>query len=109
MPDTQDLRFSFDHNTAIVLIALPVLSVTSQEVFDAIAFHRMQPDFIDDSEIAKAEGKVPIPGIGNSLIIMTMLDGWRIQFADRPGPTFEQAEITAGVMVVDWLKASSAT
>jgi len=101
VPDTQDLRFSFDHSTAIILIALPALSITVQEIFDAIAFHRMQPDFIDDSEIAKAEGKVPIPGIGNSLIILTMLDGWRVQFADRPGPLHEQAEIAAGVIVVD--------
>lgn len=101
MPDTQDFRFTFDHNTAIVLIALPTLSITIQEVFDAIAFHRMQPDFIDDSEICQAEGKVPIPGIGNSLIILTMLDGWRIQFSDRPGPGFVQAEIVAGVIVVD--------
>ena len=57
--------------------------------------------FLDDSEICKAEGKVPIPGIGNSLIILTMLDGWRIRFADRPGPLHVQASITAGVIVVD--------
>jgi hypothetical protein len=101
MPDTQDLRFSFDHTTAIITIADPILSITIQEVFDAIAYHRARPLFIDDSEIARAEGKVPIPGIGNSLIILTMLDGWRVKFADRPGPTWEQAEITAGVIVVD--------
>lgn len=101
MPDTQDLRFAFHHDTAIVEILAPVLSITIQEIWDAIAFHRMQPEFIDDSEIARAEGKVPIPGIGNSLIVMTMLDGWRVQFEDRAGPTFVQAEITSGVLVVD--------
>jgi hypothetical protein len=101
MPEFQDLRFSFDHENAIIEIALPVLSITIQEIFDAIAFHRARPVFIDDSEIAKAEGKVPIPGIGNSLIILTMLDGWRIKFADRPGPTWEQASIESGVIVVD--------
>lgn len=100
MPDTQDLRFSFDHTLALVEIADPVLSITIQEVFDAIAFHRARPLFLDDSEICKAEGKVPIPGIGNSLIILTMIDGWRIKFADRPGPLHVQAEITAGVIVV---------
>jgi len=101
MPETQDLRFTFHHDTAIVEIELPTLDITIQEVFDAIAFHRMQPDFIDDSEIAKAEGKIPIPGIGNSLIVMTMLDGWRIQFADRPGPTHVQASVGSGVIVSD--------
>lgn len=101
MPETQDLRFSFDHQNAIITIADPILSITIQEVFDAIAFHRSQPDYIDDSEIAKAEGKIPIPGIGQSLIVLTMLDGWRVKFADRPGPTWEQAEIISGVIVVD--------
>lgn len=101
MPDTQDFRFTFDHSLAIVEIAAPTLSITIQEVWDAIAFHRMQPDNIDDSEIAKAEGKIPIPGIGQSLIVLTMVDGWRVKFADRPGPVWEQAEIISGVIVVD--------
>jgi len=101
VPDTQDLRFVFHHDTAIVEILAPVLSISIQEVWNAIAFHRMQPDFIDDSEIAQAEGKIPIPGIGNSLIVMTMIEGWRIQFEDRLGPLWEQAEIAAGVIVTD--------
>jgi len=101
MPESQDLRFSFDHSTAIIEIAAPTLAITIQEVFDAVAFHRARPVYIDDSEICRAEGKVPIPGIGNSLIIMTMLDGWRVKFADRGGPTWEQAAITAGVIVVE--------
>ena len=101
MPETQDLRFSFDHELAIVEIAAPTINITIQEVFDAIAFHRARPLFLDDSEICKAEGKVPIPGIGASLIILTMLDGWRVKFEDRPGPIWEQAAITAGVIVVD--------
>ena len=42
MPDTQDLRFNFDHTLAIVDILLPVLSITIQEIFDAIAFHRLE-------------------------------------------------------------------
>ena len=101
MPDFQDLRFSFDHTLAIVEIADPILDITIQEIFDAIAFHRARPLFLDDSEICKAEGKVPIPGIGNSLILLTMLDGWRIKFADRPGPSHVQASVAAGVIVVD--------
>jgi hypothetical protein len=99
MPDTQDLRFAFHHDTAIVEILAPTLTITIQEIVDAIAFHRMQPDFIDDSEISRAEGKIPIPGVGNSLIVLTMLDGWRVQFEDRAGPAFEQAQITSGVLV----------
>lgn len=101
MPEFQDLRFSFDHANAIIEVAAPTLTITIQEVFDAIAFHRARPIFIDDSEIARAEGKVPIPGIGASLIIMTMLDGWRLKFADRLGPAWVQASVTAGVIVVD--------
>ena len=101
MPDVQDLRFVFHHDTAIIEVLAPTLTVFLQELVDVIAFHRAQPDFIDDSEIAKSEGKIPIPGIGNSLIVMTMLDGWRIQFEDRLGPGFVQAEISAGVIVVD--------
>jgi hypothetical protein len=101
MPDTQDLRFSFDHVAEIILIAAPTLDVTIQEIVDAVAFHRAQPDFIDDEEISRAEGKIPIPGIGNSLIVLTMLDGSRIQFADRPGPDWVQASIGSGVLVTD--------
>ena len=100
MPDVQDLRFAFHHDTAIIEILAPTLSITVQEVVDAVAFHRAQPDYIDNSEIMVAEGKIPIPGIGNSLIV-TMKDMWRIQFEDRPGPDFVQAQIGSGVLVGD--------
>lgn len=89
----------FHHDTSIIEIVAPYLSMTVQEIADAVAFHRAQPDYIDESEILQAEGKIPIPGIGNSLIVITMLDGWRIQFEDRPGPTYVQAEIGSGVLV----------
>jgi hypothetical protein len=101
MPDTQDFRFTFDHVAKIVEILAPTLDMTVQEIVDAIAFHRWQPDYIDNDEISRAEGKVPIPGIGNSLIVLTMLDGWKIMFSDRPGPDWVQAQIGAGVTVSD--------
>lgn len=101
VPETQDLRFSFDHPAKLVLILAPTLDIFVQEIHDAVAFHRAQPGRIDDAEISRAEGKIPIPGIGQSLIVLTMLDGWKIQFEDRPGPSFVQASIGAGVTVTD--------
>jgi hypothetical protein len=101
MPDNQDLRFAFDHVNKLVIILEPTVSMSIQEIWDAIAFHRAQPDWIDDAEIARSEGKINIPGLGDSLIVLTMLDGWRIKFEDRPGPDVESLEITAGVLVGD--------
>jgi hypothetical protein len=101
MPDVQDLRFAYHHDTAIIEILAPTLNMTVQEIVDSVAFHRSQPDYIDNSEIMVAEGKIPIPGIGQSLIVITMKDGWRIQFEDRPGPDFVQAQIGSGVLVGD--------
>lgn len=101
MPDVQDFRFEFDHTNKLVIILEPTVSMTIQEIWDAIAFHRAQPDYIDDSEIAKAEGKINIPGLGDSLIVLTMLEGWRIKFEDRAGPEVTACEITSGVLVGD--------
>ena len=99
MPETLDPRFGFDHDLKFVLVFEPTLSITIQEIYDAIAFHRARPLFIDDSEIARAEGKINIPGLGDSLIVLTMIEGWKIKFDDRPGPTQVSAEIAAGVLV----------
>ena len=99
MPDVQDLRFDFDHVAKLVIVLDPVASIQIQEIWDAIAFHRAQPIYLDDAEIARSEGKINIPGLGDSLIVLTMLDGWRVKFEDRPGPDTESLEITAGVLV----------
>ena len=99
MPESQDLRFSFDHTLKLVGVVAPTLSITIQEIYDAIAYHRARPLFIDDSEIARAEGKINIPGLGDSLIVLTMIEGWKIKFDDRPGPEQVAAEIAAGVLV----------
>ena len=83
----------------LAIIDISLTSITIQKLYNGIAARRAEPDFLDNSRVVVAEGKAIIPGQGTFVIVLTMQDGWRVQFAPRPGPTTVATQIIAGVLV----------
>ena len=90
---------SFDIPNRIAEVAAPDSTITIQEIYDQFRDFEDEMDVLFLPTTIQAGGKDPLPGGAQTVITCTLLDGWRIRFEARGGPTTEQMTITGGNLV----------
>ncbi len=90
----------FDFHTKIITVPIEDTSLDLQFLIDEIrtAEHNLAPGMNYD-KIADAYGKQDLGGGLKVGITVVLLDGWRVAFAARPGPTTVSVSITGGNFV----------
>lgn len=90
----------FDFYEKIITVPIADNSLDLQYLIDEIrtAEHNLAPGMAYD-RIADAYGKQDLGGGLKVGITVVLLDGWRVAFAERPGPTTVSVSITGGNFV----------
>lgn len=93
------MAITFDKPNKYILITSPQTEVTIQDLVDAIRDYEEILDNFDIFHIAEASGKQDLGGGVLVGITLELLDGWRVYFEDRPGPSTVSVSITGGNIV----------
>jgi hypothetical protein len=94
------MPLSFDRVAKIATV--PVADgtqITVQSIYDQFRDFEDEPQNLDLKTTITAGGKDDLGGGRFTVITVTLLDGWRVAFEARPGPTTEQMTITDGNLV----------
>lgn len=89
----------FNDITKIIEIESPATEVTIQELINTVRDWEDELVNIDISQIASAAGKEDLGGGVSVGITMTLLNGWKVKFEDRAGPTYIPCRISGGNLV----------
>lgn len=90
---------TFDIAAREATVVSPDLNILCQEIYDQFrdiednACSMQLPSFIAGA------GKTDLGAIGQTVITVSLLDGWRVQFEDRGGPGFVVGTVTQGNLV----------
>lgn len=74
-------------------------TISVQEIVDQSRDFEDLPEMMAQPHILNAEGKTPLAGGSLTVITATLVNGWRLKFADRAGPTVELVTVTGGNLV----------
>jgi len=77
----------------------PDTSITCQEIYDQCRDYEDEPANMDLSSLISGAGKDSLGGSQYVGLTITLLDGWRLAFEARPGPTWVSCTVTGGNMV----------
>ena len=88
--------FAFDIPSKIVTVLAPDTSVTVQEVYDVCRDFEDSPPMMSHNLIVDAEGKTNMGSGKFAVIFLFLINGWRLAFEARPGPTTVICEIADG-------------
>lgn len=80
-------EYAFDIPSKLVTVLAPDTDVTVQEVYDVCRDFEDLPQMMPHLPIVDAEGKTNMGGAKESVIFLFMVNGWKIKFEDRPGPS----------------------
>jgi hypothetical protein len=75
------------------------VEITMQALYNACKVYEAEAPNLEESQVAKASGKEPLGGGVLVGITLTLVNGWRLKFEDRPGPTTIVADATGGNLV----------
>ncbi len=93
---------SIQFNRATKIATIPIAdgnSITVQSVYNQFKDFEDEPRSMDLKRMIKAGGKDFIAVGRETVITMTLLDGWLLAFEDRPGPAFELMTVDDGNIV----------
>ena len=88
--------FAFDIPSRIVTVLAPDTSITVQEVYDACRGFEDSFSMMSQLPMVDAEGKTDMGSGKFAVIFLFLINGWRLAFEDRPGPTTVICEIADG-------------
>lgn len=88
--------FAFDIPSKIVTVLAPDTSVTCQEVYDVCRDFEDSYPMMSQLPIVDAEGKTNMGSGKFSVVFLFMINGWKIKFEDRPGPSTVVCEVADG-------------
>jgi hypothetical protein len=88
--------FTFDQQNKLIIPDSDQTTIFVQDVYNACREAESEPMFIDELDIVKAGGKDDLGDGAFVGITMTLLNDWRVKFADQPGPTVEPRFIRGG-------------
>jgi hypothetical protein len=91
--------FDFRPIDKVVFVELPDSTVSVQEVYDSCVEWLAAPENLDTSNFVSAEGKADLGGGEQTGVTLIFFDDWRLQFADRGGPSWENCYVTGGNFV----------
>lgn len=89
----------FDDVAKIIEVPSPAVEITMQQLYNACKVYEAAIANLEESQVAKASGKEPLGGGVLVGITLTLVNGWRLKFEDRPGPTTIVADATGGNLV----------
>ena len=92
---------SFDFNFTLKILQVPITAdfAVIQDLWNAIVKASADLQSMDDEEIATISGKEPLGGGQFVGITLSLINGWRVQFAPRPGPDFVTVTVSGGNLV----------
>ena len=92
--------YSFDKTTKIIEVDLPDTEIQIQELIDVIrSWEDELSPAMDITRVADAAGKDDLGGGVLVGITLTLREGWRLKFADRPGPDWVTCNVFGGNLV----------
>ena len=95
------MGLQFDKNSRIITIESPATGITVQNLFNGIRDYEARPDCLEIAKIVDAAGKDDLGG-GLQVGITMRLLNWKVKFADRAGPSYEDCEVFGGnLLAVD--------
>ncbi len=77
-------ELSFYIPTRLAVVELPDTTISVQEIVDQFRDFEDNPETMVHRRMLHAEGKLALPDGSNMIVAAAMLDGWRVQFIDRP-------------------------
>jgi len=88
-------------NRASKIIEIPIADneVYIQTLVNEIRDYEDELSVIDLKQMLNAYGKQPLGGGVTVGITAELLDGWKIKFADRPGPDYIQCSVSGGNLI----------
>lgn len=103
----------FDIPTKLATVAAPDTSISVQEIVDQFRDFEDNPltmahDGYEGTALLFAEGKSPVGGGAEQVITAHLLNGWRIKFEDRAGPTTIECSVTGGNLIA-WVQEFGGT
>lgn len=93
--------FDFDRGNQWVIVDEPDTSATVQEIYNACKDYEDLPESMAFEVLCSAVGKADLGAGRLTVITLTMLNGWKVKFADRAGPGETVCYITDGNLVGD--------
>lgn len=90
------MAITFDRINKYIYITAPQTDVTIQELIDAIRDFEDDDSSMDLSSLANCSGKQQLSADQYTSLTLELLDGWKIKFEDRAGPTYVTCYITGG-------------
>lgn len=89
-------------NRATRIATLPILdglTITAQSLYNQFRDFEDEPQNLDLKQAIQGAGKDDLGALGQTVITVTLLDGWRLAFEARLGPTTEQTVVSGGNLV----------
>jgi len=87
---------SFDLTTKLATVLTPDTSISCQEIYDQFRDYEDRPEVMSNKELVTASGKDTLAGGLQTVVTVRLLDGWRVKFADRAGPSITECVVTGG-------------
>lgn len=95
------VSYTFDRINRIIEVDLPDTEITIQSLHDAVRDYEDELQNMDLPQIISSAGKENLGGGVSVGITSTLLDGWHVRFAARPGPTYVPCLISGGNLVTE--------
>lgn len=93
------MAITFDRVNKYIEVGAPDTEVTIQELLNAVREYEDETTNLDLPYIANAYGKQDLGGGVLVGITLELLDGWRVKFEDRAGPSYVTCSVTGGNIV----------
>jgi len=91
------MSLTFDRDNKLILVTAPTVTITVQDLVNAIREYEDDQENMDLPKIVNAAGKQSLGLSGKYVgITMELLDDWRIQFEERTGPDYTRCFVTDG-------------
>ena len=90
---------TFDIPTKIATVGIADTDISCQEVLDQFRDFEDTPEAMGFPKMVEAAGKVDLAGGTQTVITVTLLDDWKLKFADRAGPSTIQCLVFGGNLV----------
>lgn len=89
----------FDDVNKLIEVPSPDTEITMQTLYNACKVYEAEAPNLEEAQVCKASGKEPLGGGVLVGITLTLVNGWRLKFEDRPGPTTIVCDVTGGNLV----------
>lgn len=87
---------TFDRISKLIIVDSPASAISCQEIYDEAVDYQDEPINMDLDPLVSATGKDDLGGGEATGITLVMINGWRLQFEDRPGPDTISCVVSGG-------------